>query len=1235
MRLATVAVLASLISAGTAAATAAQTPARAHVIQGRVTSDSGAAPITTADVILTIAPSAETVLGKTDASGAYRLTIGNATGEYILNVSALGFRPFRQRVTMRPGDTLATVDVHLAPNVQQVAAVRVQATRPRPPRSGIDRIPGTDPGDKTVDGITNALPPELQGDLDAMAGMLPGYTTLGGGGFSAFGLGADANMKTLNGMSYSGDALPRDVATTTRYVSSPWDPTRGGFSGALAATTISRGSNITQARGHVTLDAPGLQIGDPIAARYGQTFSNVQVGGSRSGALSLDRYFYNMGGSATVRRAPVSSLLDFDGDALAHAGISPDSAVRLTQLLSAQGVPTTRGGIPDQRTTFSGNFVQRFDFARPNPPPGQTPLPEFNAVVLGNYSETRSALLSPTALPATNGKTSNGGGQVQAAYSRYFGAHGDYVNETSAGVSYNETRGTPYLALPGGNVLIASSFAGAEPTIGSLAFGGNSSFARDSRVWAFEANNQTTFLINDHESLPATVYFQSRYETFDQSLSANRLGSFSYASLRDLADNRPSSFSRMLNAPSRSGGEWMGAAAFGATYNRRAVVVTGGARVDANVFTGLPARNPALEQAFGVRNDRAPNSVAVSPRLGFSWYYKTKAPQVSINVSPYSTLIRGGPSIRGGLGEFRNFLRSDLLSDAIGTTGLPGTAQRLVCTGPAAPTPDWQAYLGNPSAVPTTCADGSPSFADTARTAILVHPSYSPMRAWRGTLGWTNTILGNYLAIDGTYSLNLDQPGVVDLNFGGTRHFGLANEGNRPVYVPASSIDAASGTASAVDSRRVGSFGRVTDRVSDLRGDVRQVTAYLIPNLPLRAGFLTLGYTYSDARSQARGFDLSTAVDPRVVEWASVATQPRHQFVVQAARTVFRRVAFTTAFKVSSGLRYTPAVAGDVNGDGWLGDRAFVFDPSRAPDVEVADGLRHLMSDGSRSARDCLSSQLGRLAGRNSCVGPWSATMNASLLAANIPQTGNRLTVSLNLANPLGGIDQLLHGSDQLHGWGATPLPDGTLYQIRGFDQTAQRYVYRVNPRFGNTNPAFNTFRTPFRMTLDIRMALGPNAQQQAVVLNMRVKPALAGTRASLDTIRNRYVCGTTSGANGYSDIYRLMLRFADSLALSRDQVAKVQERQKLMKAKADSVYGELARYLFALPPDYSAKDAAKHVADTETAMWKLIYGESTYLQELLTKGQLRLLPLPLFNMVTTTSPNLNARFYFGRACTA
>ncbi|MGH7620513.1 MAG: carboxypeptidase-like regulatory domain-containing protein [Gemmatimonadaceae bacterium] len=56
-----------------------------HVIRGRVTTDSGAA-IPLADIIVTIAPTAESIQEKSDSSGRYRVVIPHPTGEYILYI---------------------------------------------------------------------------------------------------------------------------------------------------------------------------------------------------------------------------------------------------------------------------------------------------------------------------------------------------------------------------------------------------------------------------------------------------------------------------------------------------------------------------------------------------------------------------------------------------------------------------------------------------------------------------------------------------------------------------------------------------------------------------------------------------------------------------------------------------------------------------------------------------------------------------------------------------------------------------------------------------------------------------------------------------------------------------------------------------------------------------------------------------------------------------------------------
>jgi hypothetical protein len=415
----------------------------------------------------------------------------------------------------------------------------------------------------------------------------------------------------------------------------------------------------------------------------------------------------------------------------------------------------------------------------------------------------------------------------------------------------------------------------------------------------------------------------------------------------------------------------------------------------------------------------------------------------------------------------------------------------------------------------------------------------------------------------------------------------------------------------------------VTDRVSDLRGDSKQVTVFVIPNIPFRFGLMSVAYTYSDSRTQFRGFDGGTSTDPRALEWATQAFTPRHQFIVQAAKPFASGLMnLTIATRVISGLRYTPSVAGDVNGDGWSGDRAFIFDPSRVSNAALADGLRDVMANGSSSARDCLTRQINTIAGRSSCVGPWSATMNMSLVMPNVPRTNNRLQATLNFANPLGGLDQLLHGTDHLRGWGATPLIDGTLYQIRGFDQSSHEYLYQVNPRFGATSPSATTFRTPFRMTLDVRLDYGRSAAEQNLELNIRIKPPLVGTRASLDSIIAR------QKRTGWSNPYTLMMRFADSLALSRAQTEQIQAQSNKLVTRVDSLYRSLAEYLVALPQNYDVSEAVKRLTAVNNEAWEINYAESTFIKQVLTSAQIRRLPGPVYAMVTT--PNFKGRFFFG-----
>src|SRR6185503_11527346 len=140
----------------------------------------------------------------------------------------------------------------------------------------------------------------------------------------------------------------------------------------------------------------------------------------------------------------------------------------------------------------------------------------------------------------------------------------------------------------------------------------------------------------------------------------------------------------------------------------------------------------------------------------------------------------------------------------------------------------------------------------------------------------------------------------------------------------------------------------------------------------------------------------------------------------------FIRLGWYQSFR--SGSPYTPVVTGDVNGDGYANDRAFIFDPSKTADTTIASGMRALLANGSTSARECLSKQLGTIAQRNSCQGPWTSQAGLSFsfnpVKVRLPQ---RATMTFQISNPLGAADVLLHGEDKLHGWGQSFVPTSSL----------------------------------------------------------------------------------------------------------------------------------------------------------------------------------------------------------------
>jgi hypothetical protein len=314
--------------------------------------------------------------------------------------------------------------------------------------------------------------------------------------------------------------------------------------------------------------------------------------------------------------------------------------------------------------------------------------------------------------------------------------------------------------------------------------------------------------------------------------------------------------------------------------------------------------------------------------------------------------------------------------------------------------------------------------------------------------------------------------------------FTLADEGGRPVYVPASSIPAETGTPSLFASRKEAGFGQVLAIGSDLASQTFQASIS-VNGLTRRGVLYNLSYAWSRSRDQSGGGGFAaatTAGDPNLREWATSDFERRHSFVTTVTHPIGAALEITGIGRLSSGAAYTPMVGSDINGDGARNDRAFVFDPARTGDTEVAGGMRRLLESTSSGARDCLTAQVGRIAERNSCRGPWQPTLDFQLnWRPGFWGLDRKLHLSVTTVNFIAGLDQLLHDDQALRGWGQASRPDATLLYVTGFDPASNRYRYTVNERFGAARQTAAAFRVPFQIGFQLRYTLGPDRQRDMI----------------------------------------------------------------------------------------------------------------------------------------------------------
>jgi len=1212
----------------------AQVGSTTDIIMGKVTSPDGQ-PVVGAIVTVTSLYGNIVRQKQTTANGHYSVLFPDGGGQYRVEIRSVGFAPATVLVVRQADEDRLVADVQLRTNVPVLNTVTTRAQR-------------NNRGDAANAGSTGLTltPAQIEklpidgSDLATLAALAPGVVAITStdttdAAFSVAGQRPTLNNTTVDGISFGGTAVPTEATRRTRVITNSYDVARGQFTGGQVATTTRGGSNDFQGSFGSQVRSPDFAFGQQGPTAFGQLRNQLQFSGGLGGPIVPNRLFSYTAGQFSRRYDDLISLLNVDPATLAELGISPDTAALFIKRVKSLGLPTTASSVPGIRGTNTGIFFQRFDWLASD---DETLMLRFD----WRATSQDGARINALTLPTTGTAGSNAGGGVMLALTSHVSDIA--INEFRAYVTHAQTSSDPYLPIPAGRVTIVPNEDDTSDVqtvnnfgVSSLSFGGTPGVATHTHNDFVESTDEVSLLSTGggHRIKLGWLVHLAR---FGQNLTPNQQGTYGYQTFGQFLADSPATFTREFGVQSTEARTYAGAVYVGDAWRAGTLQLTYGARVEGNLESGAPALDPQIASLFDRRTNDWPGEVHASPRVGFQWLIGSlsgnRQQEGGANARTFSAPLL---TLRGGFGEFRAPVPQSLYPSLQSATGLAGAESQLICVGPQVPAPDWPGYADGTGAPPTTCVAGAfppDTLGLGARSTVTTFaPDFEAPRAWRGSLGATRRLTSHIsLAVDASYARGVALFGVTDLNLNAHPQFTIPNEDNRPVFVTPTSVDPVTGGAAFGSSRLHPAFGEVLSLNSNLGSETKQLTAN-VSGYTDRGVSYTLAYTYSNVRDQssfsggsaAGGFvSAPTAGNPNVLPWTTSDLQRTHSFVGTLIFPFSQLVELTSTAQLSSGAPYTPIVNGDVNGDGsGRNDRAFVFDPSNpATAPGVAAAMRTLLTTGESSIRDCLKSQIGTIAGRNTCDGPWATSLNWQLnIRPNWLNLDRRLTLSLLALNTLTGIDLLLHGENHLQGWGQPKPPDPVLLTVTGFNPGTREFDYTVNTHFGRAT-AFQAYGIPFQFVIAMRFNLGVTDSQQQI--RSMFGGGFRRNGGGPGGPGGPPPAATPSDAHaGFADEMadRLMqripnpfmqtLRLADSLTLvlSPDQVSRLDTLADVFQTHADSLRGVVKKELGNLGANIDQQTMAGVLRKQFTVLRDLNHKALEDLQQLLTDVQWAKLP--------------------------
>ena len=476
-----------------------------------------------------------------------------------------------------------------------------------------------------------------------------------------------------------------------------------------------------------------------------------------------------------------------------------------------------------------------------------------------------------------------------------------------------------------------------------------------------------------------------------------------------------------------------------------------GIRADYTNYLDKPNFNQVVFNDLGLKTDHSLTTFQIQPRVQFTWDVAERQKDI----------IRFGAGIFG----------SDILNyTMINNMVFDGTRMAAVdLRGANVPVANFPAYRDDPATAPGKELFNNPAVQklttinlnrEDVRIPVLYKANFSYNRIISnrlrvGVSAYASFARNNYMYTDANM---VDQP-----------FFRLANEGNRGVYVPASTITA-QGVSNWTLGRKTTNVGRVLALNSD--GKVNQFAVVFDGAYKyFKDGEISFSYTrnstedntsYNGNVANSATLALPVKDNPRDLSQLSASDNNfKNKVVVYGTLPTFAGISVGVRYSGIGGTPYSMIVAGNVNGDFVAtNDLAFVFDPN---DVTVPAAVRtniQAILDNplvNQGFKDYLNKSMGKVAERNGGINSFNGQWDI--------RVAKRFKVYKKQYVELSG-DVFNFGNLLKKKWGVNEvLGTQALYSIVGFNSATNSYNYVVNPNAGIVIPSGN----PYQIQLGLR----------------------------------------------------------------------------------------------------------------------------------------------------------------------